>query len=157
MIKAHKYLFIQEISDTIFRLAEERLASLFYKISSPDTEKILVLPIPLHPWRLRWRGFNQSAILAKKIAEKFGFEYCDNVLRRQIYTLPQSIISNPQKRLENMEDAFMINSALKKDIASKTVILVDDIVTTGATMNECARVLKKSGAREIWGVAIMRG
>lgn len=157
MIKAHKYSFIQEISDTIFQMSEERFYSSFNELLSSDTGKIVVLTVPLHPWRLRWRGFNQSEVLAKKIAEKFGLKYNESAVRRQAYTLPQSLITNPQKRLENMENAFVMNVASKKDVIGKTVILVDDVFTTGSTMNECAKILKKSGAKEIWGAAIMRG
>lgn len=157
LIKTHKYSFIKEISDTLFYFAKKRLGLIINAATLSDTRKMVVAPVPLHPWRLRWRGFNQSALLAKKIADKFGLPYVEDLLERRIYTLPQAKISDPFQRRENIKSSFAISAPLKKDIKDKLVILVDDVTTTGSTFNECASVLKKSGAKEIWGIAMMKG
>jgi len=118
----------------------------------------MVVPIPLHPRRLRWRGFNQSALLAGHIAANLlpqnPLPFDENMLVRKRYTPPQMEISNYQNRKQNIAGAFSL--AGRKDVRNKTVLLIDDVATTGSTIFECARVLKAAGAREVFAAVIAR-
>lgn len=105
----------------------------------------VVMPVPLHPRRLRLRGFNQSAVLARPLARVVGADYAEKGLRRVRNTPPQ--VSLPRKeRLRNIAGAF---EASAEHVADRRVLLVDDIMTTGATAREACRALTKAGARDV--------
>lgn len=112
-----------------------------------------IIPVPLHKKRFRERGFNQSLLLAKVLSQKTKIPVLD-VLQRIKPTKQQVRLSRKSRR-ENMKNVFKIN--LKEKIYNKTLILVDDVYTTGTTVNECAKTLKKAGAREIYVITIARG
>lgn len=118
----------------------------------------IIVPIPLHPRRLRWRGFNQSKLLAQHIAAnllpQMPIELVENILVRKRYTPPQMQIKNYAHRQQNIQGAFAI--ANPEEIKDKIVLLVDDIATTGSTIFECASVLKKNGAKEVYAAVIAR-
>lgn len=103
----------------------------------------VVIPVPLHPFRKMERGFNQSELLAKPLAKHFGLEYYHNVLERIRNTTPQIKLKRG-KRLENVRGAFEVRQNKQHFLNEKSVILVDDVFTTGATLRECAKALKKS-------------
>jgi ComF family protein len=101
----------------------------------------ILIPIPLHKRRLRWRGFNQSELLARRISQRLlpnmEISVIGNAILRRKYTKPQKEIQNKKERMENIKDAFYVpEPTLIKD---KTVFLVDDIATTGSTIKECAK------------------
>jgi ComF family protein len=110
-----------------------------------------LIPVPLHPSRQRERGYNQSKILAQGISEITTLPLLDKVLLRKKNTRDQTDLS-PEEREKNVKDAFTVrdNSALK----GKGMLLVDDVMTTGATLRECSRVLKQAGARIIIGATL---
>ena len=112
----------------------------------------LLVPIPLHKKRLNWRGFNQSEILAEKISGFYGLEV-RNVLIRNKNIKPQADIEDRENRMNNIKDSFECSTNLN----GRNVILVDDICTTGATLNECAKVLAANGAGKISALVIARG
>jgi len=118
----------------------------------------IIIPIPLHPKRLRWRGFNQSALLAKHIAANLlpqsQLVLGENILIRNRYTPPQMGIDDYKARQQNIEGAFGVADA--ESIKNKIVLLVDDIATTGSTIFECARVLKAAGAAEVYAAVVAR-
>jgi ComF family protein len=107
----------------------------------------LIIPVPLHPARRRQRGFNQSEILAEGISEVAGIPIGNNILTRRKNTKDQTYL-NAQQRAENVKDAFGLNQS--ETIEDKNVILVDDVITTGATLNECAEVLLQAGAKTVF-------
>jgi competence protein ComFC len=118
----------------------------------------IIIPVPLHKRRLRWRGFNQAELLANYLGQNLapGFEIpvIGNLLARKKYTGPQMGIKNYFRRKENLKDAFTIaNNSL---LNNKTVLLVDDIATTGTTLFECAKTLKQNGAKVVFAVVIAR-
>jgi ComF family protein len=123
----------------IIRLSSEQIPS-----------NAVVVPVPLHPSRLAERGFNQSELIGKYVANKLNL--CGgNTLERVRNTKPQAELKRSQ-RLSNLSGCFRV---VDPDfIAGKTVLLIDDVATTGATLNECAKVLKSSGAKDIWGVVV---
>ncbi len=120
----------------------------------------LIVPIPLHKKRLKYRGFNQSEILAKKIADKFNIKLEAKRLKRIIHTSPQAELDREQ-RLKNLKNVFewgnYIGAGRDLPLRGKNILLVDDITTTGATLEECAKVLKKEGADKIWGIVLGKG
>lgn len=110
-----------------------------------------VIPVPLSKKRLNERGFNQSALLSKPLAEHFGIEYRDDILMKIKETTRQSRI-DLSERFTNVRGAF----AASEEARGKSIILVDDILTTGATLSECASALKASGAANIIGVTLAK-
>ena len=103
----------------------------------------LLLPVPLHPRRLKSRGFNQALLLAQGLTEK---PVAREALIRVRHTDPQ-VGLNPKERRENVKDAFVV--AQPEAIKGKKILLVDDLFTTGATARECARALNKAGAARV--------
>ena len=118
-----------------------------------NQEGLLMMPVPLHPKKLRKRGFNQALLLAKAMMPILGTELDFLSLRRVIYTRSQTGL-NSEERRRNVRRAFAIYG--QRELEDKTVILVDDVATTGNTMNECARVLKKAGAEKVFCLALAR-
>jgi ComF family protein len=113
----------------------------------------LIIPVPLHTKRLRFRGFNQALLLAQQIHEAYRIPLSyDNLLRVRA-TQPQVELSGEQ-RIMNVAGAFDLRDPGM--LADKLALLVDDVFTTGATMNECAAVLKNAGASQIIGVTLAR-
>lgn len=113
----------------------------------------IITPIPLHPKTLNQRGFNQSALIAQQLSQATHFPYIENVLIRQRHTKSQTTFSKSD-RLTNVKDAFALGDINKKDLRGASFILVDDVFTTGATLREAAKVLKRSGAAKVYGFAI---
>jgi ComF family protein len=111
----------------------------------PPQHEILV-PVPLHVARLRWRGFNQALLLAKLLAKRRGLRVAPSLLRRNRPTVPQ-VGLNEQDRRHNLKGAFSV--ADDRAVSGRSVLLVDDVLTTGATAEECARSLRRAGARQV--------
>jgi len=113
----------------------------------------LILPVPLHDRKLRQRGFNQAVLLARAFFPKEKHRIKTDLLLRQVNTEPQTSLSGRARRL-NLKNAF----ALRKPelVRGKRVLLVDDVFTTGTTVNECARVLKKAGALRVEVLTLAR-
>lgn len=118
-------------------------------------DKPVVVVVPLHKNKLKKRGYNHAEIIGSYVAKYFGLEFVPDVLIRTKETKPQYKLSKKQ-RFENIKGAFNINENLKKDFREKSILLIDDLATTCVTLNECAKVLKKSGARRVWGVTFAR-
>jgi ComF family protein len=117
------------------------------------TELDMVMPVPLHPARLRQRGFNQALLLAHQMCEKNDIPLlCDNLYRVRP-TRPQVELTG-EERLKNVAGAF----ALRRPDAVKdrSVMIIDDVFTTGATLNECAAVLKEAGAAQVVALTLAR-
>jgi competence protein ComFC len=114
--------------------------------SETFTECDLVIPVPLHSARHRERGFNQSQVLAEGISEVINIPVLKGVLKRKKNTKDQTYL-NAEQRAENVKNAFVI--AKPEMISSKKIILVDDVMTTGATLNECAGMLHSAGAKSV--------
>ncbi len=112
-----------------------------------------LVPVPLHPNRRRWRGFNQAELLCESLSERTGIPVWSDVILRVRDTVPQVNISGSE-RLTNVRGAFEAPSRSKLNAAA--VILLDDVMTTGATMEECARVLRKSGVAAVYGLTVTR-
>jgi ComF family protein len=110
-----------------------------------------VCPIPLHPARLRERGFNQSLLLAAAMSMSTRIPLVESLTRTR-YTPTQTTKTSPEKRLKNVKGAFQIRPGA--GIAGKTVLLVDDVMTTGATLDQAAQALLKGGATSVLGAVV---
>lgn len=113
-----------------------------------------LVPIPLHPVRLRERGYNQSSLLARALSKQTGIPVLDGLIRRIKLTQTQTTLSRDQRAL-NMRRAFFVDEQRAHKLTDKRVVLIDDVLTTGATANACARELRRAGAGrvDVWTVA----
>jgi len=109
-------------------------------------EKTILIPVPLHRTRLRERGYNQSYLICQSLAAETGFAIENFALTRIRYTASQTNLTAKQRQ-HNVKNAFAVID--REKIVGKTILLVDDVITTGATMNACARELMLNGAKEI--------
>jgi len=116
--------------------------------------KCLLLPIPIHWYRENVRGFNQSAEIGKLVSDKLGWKYVDDLLIRKRYTTPQVKLIKSQRQ-KNIKNAF-IKTSKNLPSRSKTIVLFDDVYTTGSTLREAANVLKRSGATRVWALTVAR-
>jgi ComF family protein len=112
----------------------------------------LIVPVPLHPARQRERGFNQASLLAELLARQSSIPL-KPLLERIRYTNTQTALDRSE-RMENLHNAFRLRKNV--DVRGLRVLLVDDVLTTGSTMNECARVLKRAGALSVYGATAAR-
>jgi ComF family protein len=121
-----------------------------------DCKNPLFVPVPLHQKRLKWRGFNQSELIANGIAGLYGLPFA-NLLRRTRFKRPQMELGK-EDRSSNVKDSFaLINDPMHFAIyKNSTIILVDDVATTLSTMKECAKVLKEAGFKVVYGLIIAR-
>lgn len=137
-IKAIKYRFVSDLASEFMNLVPSQ--SIIY-----DPRSILV-PIPLHPSRLRFRGFNQAEELGKFLQIPMRTDLIIRIKK----TIPQVEVNDKEKRLANMKNVFEAQG--KED----NVLLFDDVFTTGATMRSAALVLKRAGAKRVWGMTMAR-
>ncbi len=119
----------------------------------PRSEQIdAVVPVPLH-WRRRWqRGFNQSELLARRVAERYGLRVL-RALRRKRATASQAGLTSSRRRA-NVSGAFTVRR--RQDVEGRRILLVDDVFTTGATVSACGAALKRAGARRVVALALAR-
>ena len=130
------------------RLAEQMSAHLMEKSLDAD----IIAPVPLHPSRERERGYNQSELLARGISKSTGIPMANRLLARIRNTPPQVTMTSPEERRENVVGAFECVG----DAQGKRVLLIDDVVTSGATVAECSAQLRKAGAATIWVLSLAR-
>lgn len=114
----------------------------------------MLVPVPLHPVKMRERQFNQSELIAGHIAKRFDKKLENRWVKRIRYTAPQTGLSR-QQRLRNMKGAFLVRQ--DSDFKDKSVLLVDDVMTTGATLHECAKAIKSAGAKKVFAFTLARG
>jgi ComF family protein len=112
--------------------------------------------IPVYRDRANWRGFNQAEEMGKIVAERLGLNFAPNLLIKKRKTRPQTGLDK-EKRLENLQGALAINPHSLLSISHQPLIILDDVWTTGATLKEAAKVLKRKGARVVWGLTFARG
>lgn len=113
----------------------------------------LIMPVPLHSRKLRQRGFNQSLLLANEVAAMMKIEIDFLSLRRTKNTKTQTGLK-PDERQRNVKNAFELVG--KRSYKARDIILADDVATTGSTVNECARILKKNGCSRVYGLVLAR-
>lgn len=166
-VKALAPIFAQIIYERLGEdLAEWR--QLYPPRSSEGGEKLLLIPIPLSKERLRERGFNQAALIARALValDPEHLEMKENILEKIKNPPPQVSLKRRRERLINLRGAFAIRDSVntrstspadKYCLKSRLVILVDDVVTTGATVAEARRVLRAAGAAKVFAIAVAHG
>ncbi len=123
-----------------------------YLVTNPVPGEVLV-PVPLHRKRLRERGYNQSSLLARELGKLTNLLVVDGCLIRQRHASPQARASTVDERQSNVADAF---AGCDQKLRDKRVLLIDDVSTSGATLNACAAALKAAGATSVWGLVLAR-
>ncbi len=149
-IKTYKYRFVKDLAEPLGHLLSLEAKKYFSLLQNP-----VLVPVPLHRRREKWRGFNQAELLARAISKELRLPV-KKLLKRVRTTTPQVDLKK-EKRLENVKDAFSFDSQEKIDLKNKTIILIDDVATTCTTLEECAKILYSNGARNIWGLVLARG
>ena len=139
------------------RWFEPFLADLLVREAAPELKSgnwDFVVPVPLHPLKLREREFNQAAVLAAHLSRATEIPLAENILRRILATATQTLLTR-EKRAANMEDAFAVRSGTR--LEGRRIVLVDDVFTTGATTNASAKALRAAGASEVCVWTVARG
>jgi ComF family protein len=151
LIQKFKYQpFIRELAKTLASLI---IAHFQLSDNGENFSDFTLIPVPLGKKRLRWRGFNQAEEIGKKLSLYFKMPLLRGALIKIKETQPQVELA-AEARKENLNGVFSVKN--KEAIANKKIILVDDVYTTGSTMEECARILKKARAKEIIGIVVAR-
>lgn len=151
MIRQFKYCGIRELGEDFSKLIAEFLENRKIELSSD----YILVAVPLHQDREKERGFNQAEKLAKSLSEKLSLQHNPRLLLRNRDT-PSQIKLSKKERQNNVKGAFSINLDFTDSVKNKNFILVDDVFTTGATLNECAKVLKRLRAKEVWGMVVAK-
>jgi len=131
----------------------EPLGRFWKEMDLEDLSFDAIVPVPLHLSRLRERGFNQALLMGKTFGRGLGKEILPRAIKRIRDTLPQ-VHLNPKEREKNVRGAFAVRD--QAAVRDRRILLVDDVYTTGATVNECAKILKKAGAREVSVLTLAR-
>ncbi len=153
LIRQFKYPpYIKELAKPLSSLIIEH-----FLLLNKDLKQIfqggLLTPVPLTKRKLKKRGFNQAEEIAKELSRVLKIPLISNNLIKTKETLPQVNLSEKERK-ENLKNAFFCESPVL--IRQKKIFLIDDVYTTGSTMEEAAKTLKQSGAKEIWGIAVTR-
>jgi ComF family protein len=138
---------IEELSDKLFLEIKKR------KFVFPNN--VVLVPIPLHKRRKNWRGFNQVEEVGKLLAKKMDWKYTDNLLVRKYSKTPQSKLKRDERKA-NIQGVFSLNLKIRIPTANYKILLFDDVFTTGSTIKEAAKVLKRGGFNQVWGLTIAR-
>lgn len=145
---AFKYKNRREYSQFYVDKAVEKYGELLINLNLDG-----IVPVPVHSKKRKERGYNQAELLAKGIGKKLEIPVYPNYLVRNQYTMPQKELNNIE-RLKNLEKAFHISENIVK---LNHILVVDDIYTTGATLEACSRILLKRGIEKVYGLTICTG
>lgn len=159
-IKHFKFDFIEELGDLLGDFLFNELNKNFEYSKNLDKKELgefnifkkkefIIIPVPLHKERLRWRGFNQAEILAKHVSSGLKIEFSKELVRIK-YKIPQVKLKR-KERIINVKNCFHWTG---KPLNEKNILLIDDVATTGATLEECAKTLKSNGANLVWGFVL---
>jgi len=141
-----KYRNVRALAAPLAKLLKD------YLVTNPVPGELLV-PVPLHQKRLRERGYNQSSLLAWELGKLTNLTVIDDRLIRQRHTPPQARTSNVDERRSNVAGAFVCRDDKLRD---KQILLIDDVSTSGTTLDACAAALKAAGASSVWGLVLAR-
>ncbi|HLD27496.1 MAG TPA: ComF family protein [Patescibacteria group bacterium] len=145
-----KFRFIKELAKPLTKILIE-----FYQKRKTELNPAgpMIIPVPLNKKRFLERGFNQSEMMAEIFAEHFGFEFCSNAVIRHKNTAHQVGLTKKQRKT-NVKNSFRVAKAVL--IKDKEIILIDDVVTTGSTLEEIAGVLRQAGAKKVIGLTLAK-
>ena len=146
---------VHEFKYRNLRAIAGQLASLLgeYLVTECPISADVLVPVPLHSKRLKERGYNQSFLLANELSNFTGLPVNDSCLERNVYNVPQAKTKNVEERRQNVIGIFACKNG---DLKDKKVLLIDDVTTSGATLNACAAALKTAGAASVCGLTLAR-
>ncbi len=121
-------------------------------MAKPPGNQPVLVPVPLHPRRMRGRGYNQAALLARELSNRTGLTVNEGLLHRLEDSRPQVDSASSEERVRNVAQAFGATA----DAAGLRVLLLDDVITTGSTLFACAAALKEACAAKVWGLALAK-
>jgi ComF family protein len=150
-VKSIKYRYISDLAEEFIDLIGPSPFSITMKKWIMGA---VIIPIPLHSERLKFRGFNQAEVLGKFLAKKLNMPINNHFLIRIKKTIPQVEVQDRVKRLVNMENVFAVNRQIR---IPEKVLLFDDVFTTGATFRSAGKVLKHAGVKKVWGLSLAHG
>ena len=148
LIHYFKYKSFKNLAPILGELLLEYL-----ELINRELKNYIVVPIPLHFWRERQRGFNQAELLGEVVAKHFNLPFVPGLTRIK-NNKPQIQLKGEEKRRKNIAGCFAIKNP--EEIKDKNILLIDDVFTSGATMNEAVKVLKRAGAREIIALVVAK-
>lgn len=151
-----KYKYVEDLAKPLGQMLAKTLAALDKKHRLHILEssgQTFLLPVPLHPKRFLERGFNQAELIANEFNKNFHFNLQTKILVRAKWTMPQVKLKG-RERKENIKGVFIVKNW---NFPCKNVIILDDVATTLATLEECAKVLKQAGAYKVWGLVVAHG
>ncbi|OGM10785.1 hypothetical protein A2Z22_02770 [Candidatus Woesebacteria bacterium RBG_16_34_12] len=145
-----KYSFAKEIANDLAKCTIDKIVNNHLILP----QKAILIPIPLFWYRENWRGFNQVEEVGKLLTGKLGWVFNTNILIRKSFRQPQTELKG-DKRRENIRGVFSFNKNCTPIVSChKSIVLFDDVLTTGSTMKEAGKVLKRNGFTNIWGLTI---
>src|SRR5271165_6983160 len=152
LIHLLKYENVTSAQSLLGEMLAEAISEL---LSACPGSKVLLISVPLHKNRRRSRGFNQAELIARAALKRLPaqLEFAPTVLIRHRETISQVGLSR-EERIENMRGAFRVSDPAR--VRGRNIIVVDDVMTTGTTLSECARVLKQAGAEKVWAATVAR-
>jgi ComF family protein len=115
----------------------------------------VIIPVPMHKYKLLKRGYNQSALLAMKLSSKSKIKYLPHALVKAKNTTPQADLKKDD-RIKNVKNSFKLNSKFQESLKGKNILLIDDVVTTGATISECCKTLRKASPKKIFVLSLAK-
>lgn len=153
-----KFKYADDIVSDLVKYAVKRL-----KADRVLPKKAILTPIPLYWYKENVRGFNQSNLLGKQIAKEMGWDFNDDILIRKKLKKLQSVLKK-EERVKNIRGVFSFNpncqlfatSSKRRSSSGRNCIIFDDVYTTGSTLREAAKVLKRRGVRRVWGLTIAK-
>jgi ComF family protein len=149
IIRTFKYSFVSDLAEPLSKII---IQTINVEGLSNYFQEFTLIPVPLHRRRQNWRGFNQAQLLGAELAKHLNIPIDDQLILRSKFTKPQTTLSQDERK-SNIQNAFSINS----NVAGKKFLIVDDVVTTGSTINEISKLLKQKHASEIWALAVAHG
>ena len=152
LIQMAKYGYVQKALDCLLEVVEPHVRPKL-DLLDMDARAFVYVPVPLHARRQRDRGFNQAEVIARRIAGLVGAEMSP-VLKRRKDRPPQATLTETDRAVNIKNNILCLDKIL---VNGKYVCLVDDVTTTGSTLDECARTLKAAGAQAVWGLVLAKG
>ena len=148
--------YLTDLKVTLTDLMHESLIQNeeFERVYAGQGNKLLIVPVPLYKAKQRMRGYNQAEILGREMAGKLGLPMTNALLRTRD-TRSQVGLDKTERR-ENLREAFGLKDGLNAEVRDKSVFLIDDVLTTGATLSEAGKALRRAGSEKVWGIALAK-
>lgn len=149
VISTFKYQFILDLAEPLSLMIIQAIKN--QELDNYFSE-FIILPVPLHKRRLSWRGFNQAELIGQALGKNLRIGFSNDLVFRSRFTKPQVDLTANDRKI-NIQNAFEIMRPVK----NQKFLLVDDVITTGSTLNEIAKLLKNHGAVQVWAVTVAHG